>query len=81
MRRTSNLWQPTPGLRLALVSQDEGQAFGLGGVSQLVPAEHAFGTDRNAVAARLNELEEVFEVVGCQERCLKESRTEDRLDA
>ena len=45
------------------MSQDEGDAGFLAGVGQPIPAEHAFGTDSEAVAIRLNELEEVLEVI------------------
>ena len=45
------------------MSQDESQTLGLAGIGQPVPAEHAFGADREAVAIGLDELEEVVEVV------------------
>ena len=45
------------------VGQDEGQAGVLGGVGQPMPAEQALGADGEAVAVRLNEFEEVREVV------------------
>src|SRR5439155_19172051 len=45
------------------VGQDEGQAGGLAGIGQPVPAEHAFATDGQAVPVRLDQLEEELEVV------------------
>ena len=45
------------------VGQDEGEVGLLAGVSEPVPAEHAFGADAQAVSVRSNELEEVLEVV------------------
>ena len=45
------------------VGQDEGQAGGLAGIGQPIPAEHAFATDGQAVSVRLDQLEEELEVV------------------
>ena len=45
------------------VGQDEGQAGGLSGIGQPIPAEHAFATDGQAVSVRLDQLEEELEVV------------------
>ena len=45
------------------VGQDEGEAGGLAGIGQPIPAEHALAADRQAVAIRLDQLEEVVEVV------------------
>lgn len=45
------------------MSQDEGQALGLAGVGQPIPAEHTFGADSEVVAVGFDELEEVGEVV------------------
>jgi len=45
------------------VSQDEGEAGGLAGIGQPVPPEQALTADGEAVLVRLDEFEEVSEVV------------------
>jgi len=39
------------------------QAGGLAGIGQPVPAEHAFAAHRQVVLVRLDQLEEIFEVI------------------
>ena len=51
------------GVQIEGVGQDEGEAGGLAGIGQPVPAEHAFGADGQVVAIGGDELEEVLEVV------------------
>src|SRR5439155_3496888 len=57
------VFAPVNGFDIERVSQDEGQAGGLAGIGQPVPAEHAFATDGQAVPVRLDQLEEELEVV------------------
>ena len=45
------------------MGQDESQAGSLAGIGQPIPAEHALATDGEALLVRLDELEEVSEVV------------------
>ena len=45
------------------MDQNEGQACGLTGIGQPIPAEHAFTAHRQVMLVRLNELEEEVEVV------------------
>ena len=45
------------------MGEDEAQARLGTGIGQPVPTEHAFATDRQAVAIRLDQLEEELEVV------------------
>ena len=47
------------GLEVEGVGQDEGEAGGLAGIGQPVPAEHAFAADGQVVAIGRDELEEV----------------------
>ena len=50
-------------LQVERVGEDEAQARLGAGIGQPVPTEHAFATDRQAVAIRLDQLEEELEVV------------------
>ena len=45
------------------MGQDEGEAGGLAGIGQPIPAEHAFGADGQVVTIRGDEFEEELEVV------------------
>ena len=45
------------------VGEDEGEVGLLAGIGEPIPAEHAFAADGQIVAIRLDELEEVVEVV------------------
>ena len=51
------------GLEIERVGQNEGQAGGLAGIGQPIPAEPAFGADGQVVAVRRDELEEEVEVI------------------
>ena len=51
------------GLEVEGVGQDEGEASGLAGIGQPIPAEHALGADGQVVTVRGHELEEIGEVV------------------
>ena len=51
------------GFEVEGMGQDEGQAGGLAGIGQPVPAEHAFGADGQVMLVGLDELEEELEVV------------------
>jgi hypothetical protein len=51
------------GFEVEGMGQDEGQARGLAGIGQPVPAEHAFAADGQVMLVGLDELEEELEVV------------------
>jgi len=51
------------GLEVERVSQDEVNASVLAGIGEPIPAEHAFGTDRQIVAIGRDEFEEIGEVI------------------
>ncbi len=57
------VFAPVDGFELERVGQDKVQAGGLAGIGQPVPPKHALTTDGEAVLVRLDELEEVLEVV------------------
>jgi len=51
------------GLEVERVGQDKGEAGGLTGIGQPVPAKHAFGADGQVMFVGRNKFEEVVEVV------------------
>ncbi len=51
------------GLEIERMGQDELQTGFLAGIRQPVPAEHAFGADRQVVAIRRDQFEEILEVI------------------
>jgi hypothetical protein len=51
------------GFEVERMSQDEGQARGLAGVGQPIPAEHAFAADGETVLVRFGQLKEEAEVI------------------
>ena len=52
------------GLEVERVGQDEGDAGVRTGIGEPIPAEHAFGADRQIVAIGRDEFEEIGEVIG-----------------
>jgi hypothetical protein len=50
-------------MNIERMGQDKGQARALAGIRQPVPAEHAFAAHRQVVLVRLDQLEEIFEVI------------------
>src|SRR6185503_2142201 len=57
------VFAPVNGFDVESVSQDKRQAGSLAGIGQPIPPEHALAADGEAVLVRLDELEEVIEVV------------------
>ena len=51
------------GFEVERMSQDKLQTRRLAGIGEPIPAEHALGADRQIVAVRRDELEEVVEVI------------------
>ena len=57
------IFAPVNGFDVERVGQDEGEARGLTGIGQPIPAEHAFAAHGEVMLVRLDELEEEAEVV------------------
>jgi hypothetical protein len=51
------------GLEVERVRQDEGEVGFPAGIGEPIPAEHAFGTDREVVTVRSDQFEEELEVI------------------
>ena len=57
------VFAPVDGFDIKGVGQDEGQAGGFAGIGQPIPAEHAFAAHGQILLIRLDQLEEIAEVV------------------